>query len=151
MKCVYCSFLESKVIDSRTSDDGATIRRRRECLGCNERFTTYEKLESTPVIVVKKDGSRQNFDRDKLLGVMLKACGKRPLSVAQLEKIIDEIEYKLQNSMQKEIPTTKVGELVMAKLKELDEVAYVRYASVYKQFKDVNTFMEELKGLLNDK
>ena len=151
MKCVYCGFLESKVIDSRTSDDSVSIRRRRECLQCGKRFTTYEKLEVIPMIVVKKDGSRESFDRDKLLAGMLKACEKRPLSIEQIEHLIDEVEFKLQNSMQKEIPSNQIGEMAMASLKDLDEIAYVRFASVYKHFKDVNTFMDELKTLLSDK
>ena len=149
MKCPYCSYSESKVIDSRPTDDGNSIRRRRECLSCSKRFTTYEIMESVPVVVVKKDGSRQSFDRNKVISGMVKACEKRPVSREVLDRAADEIEQVLLNSLEKEIPVEKIGNLVMEKLKSIDEVAYVRFASVYRQFKDINTFMEELSKLLN--
>ena len=151
MKCPYCGYSESRVIDSRPAEEGATIRRRRECLSCQKRFTTYEIMERVPLIVIKKDGSRQTFDKVKILNGMLRACEKRPVALADLQKAVDEIEQELQNSLEREIDTTAVGELVMKKLKTLDEVAYVRFASVYRQFKDLNTFMEELNKLLSDK
>ena len=151
MKCPYCGYKESKVVDSRPAEEGSSIRRRRECLSCGKRFTTYETVESMPMVVVKRDGSRQTFDRRKLVNGMLRACEKRPVSVAQLEKIGEEIEQELQNSLEREISTEHVGELVMDKLKSVDEVAYVRFASVYRQFKDINTFMSELNKLLNEK
>ena len=150
MKCPYCGFKESKVVDSRPADEGSSIRRRRECLSCGKRFTTYETVESMPMVVIKRDGSRQTFDRRKLVNGMLRACEKRPVSLAQLEKIGEEIEQELQNSLEREISTERVGELVMDKLKSVDEVAYVRFASVYRQFKDINTFMRELNKLLNE-
>lgn len=148
MKCPFCSFEESKVIDSRPTDEGERIRRRRECMSCGKRFTTYEIIESVPVIVVKKDKSREVFDRDKLFNGMMRACEKRPVSVEVIEKAIDEIEAELQNSLDREVTSVKIGEYVMDKLKDIDEVAYVRFASVYRQFKDINTFMSELKKLL---
>ena len=151
MKCPYCSHLESKVVDSRPSDEGASIRRRRECLACHKRFTTYETVESLPLIVIKKDGSRQTFDRDKLLGSMLKACEKRSVPLAKLEELAREIEQSLQNDMEREVSSSEIGELVMDRLKEVDEVAYVRFASVYRQFKDIGTFMDELNKLLDGK
>ncbi len=151
MKCPYCSFEESKVIDSRPTDEGERIRRRRECLKCQKRFTTYEIIESLPIIVIKKDKSREVFNRDKLINGMLKACEKRPVSINDIERAVDDIEVKLQNSLDREVTSDAIGELVMEKLKELDEVAYVRFASVYRQFKDLSTFMEELNKLLHDK
>ncbi|WP_295630586.1 transcriptional regulator NrdR [uncultured Intestinimonas sp.] len=151
MKCPYCGTLESKVVDSRPSDEGASIRRRRECLACHKRFTTYETVESLPLIVIKKDGSRQTFDRDKLLGSMLKACEKRSVPLAKLEELAREIEQSLQNDMEREVSSAEIGELVMDRLKEVDEVAYVRFASVYRQFKDIGTFMDELNKLLDGK
>ena len=151
MKCPYCAHPESKVVDSRPADAGSSIRRRRECLECHKRFTTYETMESLPLIVIKRDGRRQTFDRNKLLGSMLKACEKRSVSVATLEKMADEIEQSVQNEMEREIPSTEIGELVMDKLKDVDEVSYVRFASVYRQFKDINTFMAELTKLLQEK
>ena len=151
MKCPYCGYSESKVIDSRPADEGASIRRRRECLSCSKRFTTYETVESLPMVVVKKDGSRQSFDRNKILRGMIRACEKRPVSLGALETIADEIEQDLQNSMEREIRTEVIGEQVMTRLKKVDEVAYVRFASVYRQFKDINTFMSELNKLLNEK
>lgn len=151
MKCPFCATLDSKVVDSRPANDGTSIRRRRECLQCHRRFTTYETIEVLPLIVVKKNGSRQAFDRTKLLGSMLKACEKRSVSLSLLEKATDEIEQELQNELGGEISSNRIGELVMDKLKVLDEVAYVRFASVYRQFKDINTFMEELNKLLDSK
>lgn len=151
MKCPYCNFSESKVIDSRPAEEGATIRRRRECLSCQKRFTTYEIMERLPLLVVKKDGSRQSFDRMKMLNGIVKACEKRPVPMSTLEAVANEIEQELQNSLEREIQTQEIGELVMKALKQIDEVAYVRFASVYRQFKDINTFMEELNNLLNDK
>ena len=151
MKCPFCSHLESKVVDSRPADEGSSIRRRRECLECHKRFTTYETVESLPLIVIKRDGSRQAFDKAKLLGSMLKACEKRSVPVSTLERLASEIEQSLQNEMEREIPSTEIGELVMERLKDVDEVSYVRFASVYRQFKDINTFMDELSKLLKDK
>ncbi len=151
MKCPYCSYEESKVIDSRPTDEGERIRRRRECLKCQKRFTTYEIIESLPIIVIKKDKSRESFNRDKLINGMLKACEKRPVSTNDIIQSVDDIEAMLQNSLDREVTSEHVGELVMDKLKALDEVAYVRFASVYRQFKDLSTFMEELNKLLTDK
>lgn len=151
MKCPYCGFRESKVIDSRPTEEGSSIRRRRECLSCGKRFTTYETVESLPLVVIKRDGSRQTFDRRKVLDGMLRACEKRPVPLAELERLAAEIEQSLQNALEREIRTETVGEQVMEKLKGLDEVAYVRFASVYRQFKDVNSFMEELSKLLAEK
>ncbi len=150
MKCPYCSYEESRVIDSRPTDEGVRIRRRRECLKCQKRFTTYEIMESLPIIVIKKDHSRESFDRDKLLNGMLRACEKRPISINDLEHALDDIELTLQNSLDREVTSDKIGELAMEKLKALDEVAYVRFASVYRQFKDINTFMDELNKLLQN-
>ena len=150
MKCPYCGYSESKVIDSRPADEGASIRRRRECLSCGKRFTTYETVESLPMVVVKKDGSRQSFDRRKVLGGMIRACEKRPVPLAELEQIAADIEQDLQNSMEREISTEVVGEKVMERLKTVDQVAYVRFSSVYRQFKDIDTFMRELNKLLAD-
>ena len=151
MKCPYCGYKESKVVDSRPADEGNSIRRRRECLACEKRFTTYETMESLPLVVIKKDGSRQTFDRDKLLGSMLKACEKRSVPLADLERMAGEIEQALQNDMEREVSASVIGDLVMEKLKEVDEVAYVRFASVYRQFKDIGTFKEELDRLLDEK
>lgn len=148
MKCPFCSFEESKVIDSRPTDEGQRIRRRRECLQCAKRFTTYEIIESLPIIVIKKDKSRETFDRNKLMTGLLRACEKRPVSINTLDNVIDEIEVIIQNSLDREVSSEKIGELVMEKLKKIDEVAYVRFASVYRQFKDINTFMNELNKLL---
>ena len=148
MKCPFCSFEESKVIDSRPTDEGQRIRRRRECLSCGKRFTTYEIIESLPIIVIKKDKSRETFNRDKLMTGLLRACEKRPVSIDTLDNMIDEIETALQNSLDREVSSEKIGQLVMEKLKKIDEVAYVRFASVYRQFKDINTFMRELNKLL---
>ncbi len=151
MKCPYCGYLESKVVDSRPADEGASIRRRRECLACHKRFTTYETMESLPLMVIKKDGSRQSFDRNKVMGGLIRACEKRPVPYQELEGLVAEIEQVLQNQMEREISSAQIGELVMERLKKLDEVAYVRFASVYRQFKDINTFMHELNKLLEDK
>lgn len=151
MKCPFCGCSESKVIDSRPTDEGEKIRRRRECIACAKRFTTYEIIETVPVIVVKKDKSREAFDRVKLFNGLLRACEKRPVSIAQIENTVSEIESELQNSLDREVTSVHIGELAMEKLKELDEVAYVRFASVYRQFKDINTFMDELAKLLGEK
>ena len=151
MKCPYCGYQESKVVDSRHSDDGLNIRRRRECLQCQKRFTTYETVESLPIVVIKRDSSRQQFDRNKILNGMLRACEKRPVPLAELEKAADEIEQAIQNSLDREISTEKIGELVMERLKPLDEVAYVRFASVYRQFKDIDSFMRELNKILEER
>lgn len=151
MKCPFCGFSESKVIDSRPTDEGERIRRRRECTSCGKRFTTYEVIESVPIIVVKKDKSRESFDRAKLFNGLLRACEKRPVSIDTIEKMVDEIELTLQNSLDREVTATRIGELAMDKLKDTDEVAYVRFASVYRQFKDINTFMDELAKLLGEK
>ena len=151
MKCPYCGYEESKVIDSRPTDEGERIRRRRECLQCTKRFTTYEMIESLPIIVIKKDKSRETFNREKLMTGLLRACEKRPVSIETLDRTIDEIETIIQNSLDREVSSEKIGELVMEKLKGIDEVAYVRFASVYRQFKDINTFMDELNKLLTTK
>ena len=151
MKCLFCGYSESKVIDSRPTDEGERIRRRRECMNCSKRFTTYEIIESVPIIVVKKDKSRESFDRNKLFNGLLRACEKRPVSIETIEKIVDEIETTLQNSLDREVTSIHIGELAMDKLKDTDEVAYVRFASVYRQFKDINTFMDELAKLLGEK
>ena len=151
MKCPYCGYQESKVVDSRHSDDGVSIRRRRECLQCQKRFSTYETVESLPIVVIKRDSSRQQFDRNKILNGMLRACEKRPVALAKLEEATDAIEQIIQNSLDREVSTTQIGELVMERLKPLDEVAYVRFASVYRQFKDINSFMRELNKILEEK
>lgn len=147
MKCPYCGYSESKVIDSRPTDEGERIRRRRECSNCAKRFTTYEVIETVPVVVVKKDKSREAFDRNKLLNGLLRACEKRPVPLETLERIVDEIETLLQNSLDREVPSTLIGTYAMDKLKKVDEVAYVRFASVYREFKDINTFMDELNKI----
>lgn len=151
MKCPFCGFEEDKVIDSRPTEEGAAIRRRRECIKCLRRFTTYEKVESLPLIVIKKDKSRQLFDRNKLLNGLLRACEKRPVSINDLEKMVTEIEAQILNTLQREITSREIGEMVMSRLKNMDEVAYVRFASVYRQFKDINTFMDELRKMLKEK
>ena len=148
MKCPFCGYTESKVVDSRPAEDGEKIRRRRECLKCSRRFTTYEVIETIPIMVIKKDKSREAFDRNKLLRGLVRACEKRPVSVELLDSMVEEIEADLQNSLQREVPSSKIGELVMEKLKSVDEVAYVRFASVYRQFGDINSFMQELKTCL---
>lgn len=151
MKCPFCGYEESKVIDSRPTDEGERIRRRRECMNCAKRFTTYEIIESVPILVVKKDKSREAFDRDKLMRGIVRACEKRQVSMDTIENAVNEIEVSLQNSLDREISSVKIGELVMEKLKAIDEVAYVRFASVYKHFKDVNAFMDELSSFLEQK
>ena len=151
MKCPYCSFLESKVVDSRHSEDGLSIRRRRECLSCQKRFTTYETVESLPMVVIKRGGTRQSFDRNKVLNSMLRACDKRAVSMSELELAASEIEQKVQNNLDREVSTQEIGELVMERLKSLDDVAYVRFASVYRQFTDINSFRQELDRLLEGK
>ena len=151
MKCPYCGYEESKVIDSRPADEGERIRRRRECLKCGKRFTTHEVIETVPIIVVKRDKSREVFDRNKLTAGILRACEKRPVSIKQIEEMVNNIETKIQSSLDREITTMQIGELAMEEIKKVDEVSYVRFASVYRQFKDINTFMEELNKLLTEK
>lgn len=151
MRCPFCNQEDSKVIDSRPADDGRAIRRRRECINCGKRFTTYEKIEETIIMVIKKDGSRQAFDRNKLMNGLIKSCEKRPVTMAQIEEVVNNIERGLNNLMQKEVQSSFIGELVMQELKELDEVAYVRFASVYRQFTDVNTFIKEIEQLMANK
>ncbi|MBQ8801528.1 MAG: transcriptional repressor NrdR [Clostridium sp.] len=151
MRCPFCSHPESKVIDSRPAEEGASIRRRRECLACKKRFTTYETMECLPLVVVKKDGSRQSFDRNKVMAGLIRACEKRPVPYSTLESMVSEIEQVLQNKMEREISSAEIGELVMERLKQIDDVSYVRFASVYRQFKDINTFISELSKLLEDK
>ena len=150
MKCQFCNCADSRVVDSRPTDDGNSIRRRRECIHCGRRFTTYEKVEVQQLLVVKKDKSREVFDRNKLLNGMLRACEKRPVLVEQLERAVNDIEAQIQNSLDREIPASKIGEFAMDKLKEIDEVAYIRFASVYRQFKDITSFHEAINTLLND-
>lgn len=150
MKCPYCENIDTKVIDSRPTEEGHAIRRRRECDNCKRRFTTYEKVEEIPMVVIKKDGNREVFDRNKVLNGIIKACEKRPVSMNDIHIIVDEIEKGLSNMMEKEIESRVIGEIIMDHLKRLDEVAYVRFASVYRQFKDINTFISELEKLLND-
>ena len=151
MKCPYCSFTESKVIDSRPAEDGTSIRRRRECLKCQKRFTTYEKLETISLVVVKQDNSRQPYDREKIVRGLIRACEKRPITYAQMEDVADRIESELYQMMSKEVTSTEIGEKVMSHLKELDEVAYVRFASVHKHFSNIESFMSALKELLDEK
>lgn len=147
MKCIYCNCEESKVLDSRSTDENNSIRRRRECLGCGRRFTTYESIEMTPILVVKNDGSRQSFDINKIKTGLIKACEKRPISLSQIEKMAGDIQKEVQNSSLQEIPSSHIGELVMDKLKEVDEIAYVRFASVYRQFKDIESFKKLIDEL----
>lgn len=151
MKCPFCSYTESKVIDSRSADDSERIRRRRECLKCGKRFTTHEIIETVPVIVVKRDKSRESFDRNKLANGLVRACEKRPVSIDQIDQIVSNIESKVQASLDREITTQQIGEMAMEELKDIDEVSYVRFASVYRSFKDIETFMDELNKLLKDK
>ncbi len=151
MKCPFCGFDDCKVVDSRPADEGMSIRRRRECLKCLKRFTTYETVERVPLMVIKRDGTRQAYDRQKLLGGLMKACEKRPVSQAELEQVVDTVEQRVFGTLESEVHSKTIGELVMEQLRKIDEVAYVRFASVYRQFKDINTFMEELNSLLNDK
>ncbi len=150
MKCPYCGYDESKVVDSRSTEDNLAIRRRRECLSCNRRYTTYEKIEDIPVLVIKKNSSREYFDKSKIINGLLKACQKRPVSRAQIEGIANDIEKQLSNQMLTEVKSDYIGEMIMDRLKKIDEVSYVRFASVYRQFKDLNTFMEELRNLMSD-
>ena len=149
LKCPFCFFDESKVVDSRSTDDNTTIRRRRECSSCGRRYTTYEKIEDIPILVIKKDSTRENFNKEKIINGLIIACQKRPVSRNQIEKIASDIEKKISNKMITEIPSNDIGEMVMDSLKEIDEISYVRFASVYRQFKDINTFLEEIKGLVN--
>jgi transcriptional repressor NrdR len=151
MKCPFCGHSETKVLDSRPTEDNTSIRRRRECINCMKRFTTYEKVEDIPVYVVKKDGTREPFDKRKILNGLLKSCEKRPVSIAEIEEIADDVEKHIYNTMQQEVNTNLIGELIMSRLKQLDDVAYVRFASVYRQFKDINTFMDELQKILKEK
>ncbi|MFU0799203.1 MAG: transcriptional regulator NrdR [Xylanivirga thermophila] len=150
MKCPFCGYLESKVVDSRPTDEGSTIRRRRECINCSKRFTTYEKIEHLPLFIIKKDGRREVFDSNKIMAGLLKACEKRPVAIKDLEGLVGDVEKTLYNSLEQEITSETIGQMVMERLKKLDEVAYVRFASVYRQFKDINTFMKELEKLLNE-
>jgi len=150
MKCPFCGDIESKVVDSRRSEDGESIRRRRECLKCQRRFTTYEFVESLPIIVVKRDGTRQSFDRNKILNSMVRAFDKRKVEISQLERITTEIEQAIQNTLEREVSTDKIGEMVMARIKPLDEVAYIRFASVYRRFQDVGSFVSEINRFLQD-
>ncbi|NLK93770.1 MAG: transcriptional repressor NrdR [Clostridiales bacterium] len=151
MKCPFCSYEESKVVDSRATEDNTTIRRRRECLSCGKRYTTYEKVEDIPILVIKKDNSRENFNKEKIINGLIIACQKRPVSRSQIEQIANDIEKIISNRMLTEVPSDYIGEMIMGKLKEIDEVSYVRFASVYRQFKDINTFLEEIKGLMTKK
>ena len=151
MRCVYCNHLESKVVDSRPTEDGCAIRRRRECMGCQRRFTTYEIVESLPIIVVKRNGSRQNFDRNKILNSMVRAFDKRQVDIADLDRITTEIEQAVQNTLEREVTTDKLGEMVLARIKPLDEVAYIRFASVYRRFQDVQSFINEINTILEEK
>ena len=148
MRCLFCGHLESKVIDSRSTEEGTTIRRRRECLECGKRFTTYEKIETIPIIVIKKDGLREAFDRDKVLNGILRACEKRPVTLSDIEALIDDVESKLYNMLEREVSSERIGEMVMERLQKLDDIAYVRFASVYRQFKDINSFMDELAKIV---
>lgn len=150
MKCRYCLGTESKVVDSRPTDDGTSIRRRRECITCGRRFTTYEKIEEIPIMVVKKDGRRETFDSEKILAGIRKACEKRPVSAIEMDKMVEDVVREVFNTLEQEVTSNYIGELVMTRLKDADEVAYVRFASVYRQFKDISTFMEELKLLLGE-
>ena len=151
MKCMYCGCEDSKVIDSRSTDDGRSIRRRRECVQCGKRFTTFDTIEISPFLLVKRDGTRQLYDRSKLKNGILRSCEKRPISMAQIENIVDNIEKTLYNSLEEEVTAQKIGDLVMDELKQLDEVAYIRFAAVYRQFKDSATFFEEMKKLFESK
>ena len=151
MKCPFCGFTDSKVIDSRPAEDGTTIRRRRECLECQKRFTTYEIIERMPLVVIKRDGSRESFDKVKIINGVIRACEKRPVTMTQIENLANDIELELRGRLESEVSSELIGEMVMTRLKDLDEVAYVRFASVYRSFKDINTFMEELTKLLTEK
>ena len=151
MKCPFCGSLDSRVLDSRPTDEGSAIRRRRECGSCAKRFTTYEKIETLPLFVIKKDGRRESFDRNKIMAGLLRACEKRPIAIKELDKLVQDIEKSIYGSMEQEITSQKIGQMVMERLKDLDEVAYVRFASVYRQFKDVNNFIDELEKMIRDK
>lgn len=151
MRCPFCSFEESKVVDSRSTDDNTTIRRRRECLKCNKRYTTYEKVEDIPILVVKRDSTRENFNKEKIINGLIRACQKRPVSRMQIEEVAEDIEKTISNKMITEVNSKIIGEMVMERLKELDEISYVRFASVYREFKDINTFLEEIKNLVSKK
>ncbi|WP_010244742.1 transcriptional regulator NrdR [Peptoniphilus rhinitidis] len=151
MKCPFCGCDDSKVLDTRPTDEGYTIRRRRECLSCQKRFTTYEKIERSPIMVIKKDGNRQAFDREKIIRGMIKSCEKRPVSISEIEDAVNNIEKRIENSMRKEITSLEIGDMVMDELKDLDEVSYVRFASVYREFKDLQSFMDELKNFVKKK
>ncbi|MGG7143731.1 transcriptional regulator NrdR [Clostridium nigeriense] len=151
MRCPFCSFEESKVVDSRSTDDNTTIRRRRECLKCNKRYTTYEKVEDIPILVVKRDSTRENFNKEKIINGLIRACQKRPVSRMQIEELAEDIEKTISNKMITEVNSKIIGEMVMERLKEVDEISYVRFASVYREFKDINTFLEEIKNLVSKK
>ena len=151
MRCPYCSFEESKVVDSRSTEDFTAIRRRRECLSCGKRYTTYEKVEDIPILVIKKDMNRENFSREKIVNGLIKACQKRPVSRAQIEELANDVEKAISNKMISEVKSEYIGEMIMERLKDLDEVSYVRFASVYRQFKDINTFLQEIKNLMTNK
>lgn len=151
MRCPFCSFEESKVVDSRSTDDNTTIRRRRECLRCNKRYTTYEKVEDIPILVIKRDSTRENFNKEKIVNGLIIACQKRPISRKQIEELAEDIEKAISNKMITEVESKSIGEMVMERLKEIDEISYVRFASVYRQFKDINTFLEEIKNLVSTK
>ena len=151
MKCIFCGNMDSKVIDSRTNEDGNSIRRRRDCIACGKRFTTYEKIESTPILVIKSNGNRQLFDHSKIKAGIMKACEKRPVSLSQIEKLVESIERQINNSLAQEVTSKKIGDMVMEALKNLDEVAYIRFASVHREFKDVNTLYREIEQLFKDK
>lgn len=148
MKCPFCGFDESKVVDSRSTDDNTTIRRRRECINCNKRYTTYEKIEDIPILVIKRDSTRENFNKEKIINGLIIACQKRPISRRQIEEIAEDIEKSISNKMLTEVETKVIGEMIMERLKKIDEISYVRFASVYRQFKDINTFLEEIKNLM---
>lgn len=151
MKCMYCGCIESKVVDSRSTDDGSSIRRRRECLECGRRFTTYETVETTPILVIKAGGTRETFDENKIKGGIIKACEKRPVPMQKIDKLVDDIKKQIYNSLDQEVTSKHIGEMVMNGLKDIDEVAYVRFASVYRSFKDISTFMKELEKMINNK
>ncbi|HHZ03136.1 MAG TPA: transcriptional repressor NrdR [Tissierellia bacterium] len=151
MRCPKCNYIESKVVDTRPTDDGTKIRRRRECMECGHRFTTYEKIEETQIVVIKRDGTRQGYNRDKIINGLIRACDKRSVSLEQIEEIADKVEKQLYNTFQKEVSTEVIGEIVMNELQNVDDVAYVRFASVYRKFKDIDSFMEELTKILNER
>ena len=151
MRCLFCSFEESKVVDSRSTDDNTTIRRRRECLSCSKRYTTYEKVEDIPILVVKRDSTRENFNKEKIINGLIRACQKRPISRMQIEAMAEDIEKTISNKMITEVNSKYIGEMVMDRLKDIDEISYVRFASVYREFKDINTFLEEIKNLVHKK